>query len=121
MYVSKGGVGDLCASVLYVPSEVLKTRLQLQGKINTGYKYKSTLDAAQKIYSRNGFDHFWLISYFLFLSRFVGLYSGLGATLLRDVPFTALQFTFYGLAYMVSLLLIIFNRNNSKFLPAERK
>jgi hypothetical protein len=73
------------ASVVYVPSEVLKTRLQLQGRYNnphfvSGYNYKNTWHAAQMIYNLEGLGAF---------------YHGYKATLVRDVPFSALQFAFY--------------------------
>ncbi|KAJ3278846.1 hypothetical protein HK104_001974 [Borealophlyctis nickersoniae] len=84
-YLIAGGLGDTAASIFYVPSEVIKTRMQLQGRFNnphsvSTHNYKSTWDALTLIYERQGLT---------------GLYGGLGATLLRDVPFTALQFTFY--------------------------
>lgn len=49
-HLISGAMGDLTASVIYVPSEVLKTRLQLQGKFNneffvSGYNYRNTRDA----------------------------------------------------------------------------
>lgn len=73
------------ASVVYVPSEVLKTRLQLQGRYNnpffySGYNYRSTWDAARTIARTEGFG---------------ALYSGYKATIVRDLPFSALQFAFY--------------------------
>lgn len=80
-----GFFADFAASVLYVPSEVLKTRLQLQGRYNnpffhSGYNYKSTWDAARTIARTEGFG---------------ALYSGYKATIFRDLPFSALQFAFY--------------------------
>ncbi|KAI1936808.1 hypothetical protein LOZ58_005572 [Ophidiomyces ophidiicola] len=83
--VEKGLIADLAACFVYVPSEVLKTRLQLQGRYNnpffqSGYNYKSTLDAFRTIIKQEGF---------------FALYSGFKATLLRDLPFSALQFAFY--------------------------
>lgn len=70
---------------MYVPSEVLKTRLQLQGRYNnpffySGYNYRSTWDAARTIARTEGFG---------------ALYSGYKATIVRDLPFSALQFAFY--------------------------
>ncbi|RMZ87050.1 hypothetical protein DV736_g5722, partial [Chaetothyriales sp. CBS 134916] len=84
-YLTSGFIADLAASVVYVPSEVLKTRLQLQGRYNnpffySGYNYKSTWDAARTIVRTEGFG---------------ALYSGYKATLVRDLPFSALQFAFY--------------------------
>merc|ERR1712098_757903 len=84
-YLTSGFLADLVASIVYVPSEVLKTRLQLQGRynnpfFNSGYNYKSTWDAAKTIARIEGFG---------------ALYSGYKATIFRDLPFSALQFTFY--------------------------
>jgi len=68
-----------------VPSEVVKTRLQLQGRynnpyFNSGYNYKGTVDAVRTIIRTEGFG---------------ALFYGYGATLWRDLPFSALQFMFY--------------------------
>jgi hypothetical protein len=78
-------LGDLAAAPSYVPSEVLKTRLQLQGRynnpyFNSGYNYRSTTDAVRMIIKNEGFS---------------ALFHGYKATLWRDLPFSALQFTFY--------------------------
>ena len=80
-----GFIADLAASVVYVPSEVLKTRLQLQGRYNnpfsrSGYNYKSTWDATRTIVRYEGLS---------------ALFYGYKATLVRDLPFSALQFAFY--------------------------
>ncbi|KAK6948566.1 hypothetical protein Daesc_010336 [Daldinia eschscholtzii] len=80
-----GFLGDFAASIVYVPSEVLKTRLQLQGRYNnpyfkSGYNYRGTFDAARTIIRTEGFSE---------------LFSGYKATLYRDLPFSALQFMFY--------------------------
>ncbi|KAJ4331854.1 hypothetical protein N0V87_008847 [Didymella glomerata] len=84
-YFTAGLLGDLAAAPSYVPSEVLKTRLQLQGRynnpyFNSGYNYRSTTDAARMIVKNEGFS---------------ALFHGYKATLWRDLPFSALQFTFY--------------------------
>lgn len=78
-------MADLAASVIYVPSEVLKTRLQLQGRHNnpffkSGYNYRSTTDACRTIIRQEGFG---------------ALFFGYKATIFRDLPFSALQFAFY--------------------------
>lgn len=80
-----GFLADFAASFLYVPSEVLKTRLQLQGRYNnpyfvSGYNYKGTAHAARTIIRQEGFS---------------ALFYGYKATIFRDLPFSALQFTFY--------------------------
>lgn len=80
-----GFLADLAASIVYVPSEVLKTRLQLQGRHNnpffsSGYNYRSTMDAARTIIRYEGLS---------------ALFYGYKATIFRDLPFSALQFAFY--------------------------
>ena len=80
-----GFIADFAASFVYVPSEVLKTRLQLQGRHNnpffsSGYNYRSTLDAARTIIRQEGVS---------------ALFYGYKATIFRDLPFSALQFAFY--------------------------
>ena len=80
-----GFIADLAASIIYVPSEVLKTRLQLQGRYNnpffkSGYNYKGTVHAARTIVKEEGFS---------------ALFHGYKATIFRDLPFSALQFAFY--------------------------
>jgi Mitochondrial carrier protein len=84
-YLTGGFVADLAASFVYVPSEVLKTRLQLQGRYNnpfftSGYNYRSTLDAFRTIVRTEGIS---------------ALFYGYKATIVRDLPFSALQFAFY--------------------------
>lgn len=84
-YLTAGFVGDLAASTVYVPSEVLKTRLQLQGRFNnpyfsSGYNYRGTLDATRTIIRTEGVS---------------ALFYGYQATLYRDLPYSALQFMFW--------------------------
>lgn len=84
-YLMGGFLGDVAASIVYVPSEVLKTRLQLQGRyknpyFHSGYNYRGTFDAARTIVRQEGF---------------AALFYGYKATLYRDIPFSALQFMFY--------------------------
>ena len=84
-YLTAGFIADLAASPAYVPSEVLKTRLQLQGRhnnpyFNSGYNYRSTLNAVRVISKTEGMS---------------ALFHGYRATLWRDIPFSALQFAFY--------------------------
>ncbi|CCK71871.1 Mme1p KNAG_0I00800 [Huiozyma naganishii CBS 8797] len=80
-----GFVGDLVSSFAYVPSEVFKTRLQLQGRYNnthfySGYNYRNLRDAIRTIVKEEGPG---------------ALFFGYKATLSRDLPFSALQLAFY--------------------------
>ncbi|CAN6674998.1 mitochondrial magnesium exporter 1 [Trichomonascus vanleenenianus] len=84
-HLTAGFLGDLASSVFYVPSEVLKTRLQLQGRFNnphfdSGYNYRGMSDAIRTIVRTEGYG---------------ALFYGYKATLIRDLPFSALQFAFY--------------------------
>ncbi|CDK27476.1 unnamed protein product [Kuraishia capsulata CBS 1993] len=84
-FLTAGFLGDLASSIFYVPSEVLKTRLQLQGKynnphFNSGYNYHGLTDAIKTIVRQEGWQT---------------LFFGYRATLVRDLPFSALQFAFY--------------------------
>ncbi|KAJ3014281.1 hypothetical protein HKX48_005233 [Thoreauomyces humboldtii] len=81
-YLLAAALGETLASVAYVPSEVVKTRMQLQGVYNNRFSqsthnYKSDWDALRRI-GRDG-----------------RLWKGWGSTLARDIPCTALQFTIY--------------------------
>ncbi|KAI9230483.1 MAG: mitochondrial carrier domain-containing protein [Piptocephalis tieghemiana] len=84
-HLTAAALGDFAASFVFVPSEVLKTRLQLQGGYNnphfvSGYNYHGTWHAVQMILKLEGFS---------------SLFRGYRATLIRDMPFSALQFAFY--------------------------
>lgn len=84
-HLTAGLSGDLVSSVVYVPSEVLKTRLQLQGCYNnphfhSGYNYRNLRDAITAIVRLEGWQT---------------LFFGYKATLCRDLPFSAFQFAFY--------------------------
>jgi Mitochondrial carrier protein len=71
-------------------------RLQLQGSYNnpaffSGYNYKSTFHAIQTVCLTN---HYTDVQIVRNESPFA-LYSGYRATMLRDLPYSALQFAFY--------------------------
>mmetsp|Transcript_12923 Transcript_12923/g.18572 ORF Transcript_12923/g.18572 Transcript_12923/m.18572 type:complete len:340 (-) Transcript_12923:133-1152(-) len=74
-----GAAGEICGLVTYVPSEVIAKRMQISG-LGPGRNYQSTTHALKVIYQTEGLH---------------GLYSGTFPTMLRDVPFTALQFMFF--------------------------
>lgn len=80
-----GFLGDLVSSFIYVPSEVLKTRLQLQGQYNnahfdSGYNYRNLRNCISTVIKKEGPE---------------ALLFGYKATLARDLPFSALQLAFY--------------------------
>ncbi|KAI8528821.1 hypothetical protein RHMOL_Rhmol12G0177700 [Rhododendron molle] len=90
--------GDTLGSVVYVPCEVMKQRMQIQGnrkywssvvmKQNAGMKpgmemygyYSGMFQAGSSIWKEQGLK---------------GLYAGYWSTLARDVPFAGLMVTFY--------------------------
>ncbi|KDP35277.1 hypothetical protein JCGZ_09436 [Jatropha curcas] len=72
-HLTAGAVGGVAASLIRVPTEVVKQRMQ------TG-QFTSAPNAVRLIISREGFK---------------GLYAGYGSFLLRDLPFDAVQFCIY--------------------------
>ncbi|MCO5571792.1 hypothetical protein L7F22_025540 [Adiantum nelumboides] len=92
-----GAVGDTLGSVIYVPCEIIKQRMQIQGSPqnwqakmagtpNTQY-YRSFLHAARCIVREEGYK---------------GLFTGFGSTIGRDIPFAGLMIVFYeGLAEII--------------------
>ncbi|GAB2279321.1 S-adenosylmethionine carrier 1, chloroplastic/mitochondrial [Dionaea muscipula] len=72
-HFTAGAVGGVAASLIRVPTEVVKQRMQ------TG-QFSSAPDAVRLIVAREGFK---------------GLYAGYGSFLLRDLPFDAIQFCIY--------------------------
>ncbi|XP_048330170.2 uncharacterized protein LOC107419042 isoform X2 [Ziziphus jujuba] len=93
-----GAVGDTLGSFVYVPCEVMKQRMQVQGtrtswssidmKANVSMKpgvqmydyYTGMFQAGSSIWKEQGLK---------------GLYAGYGSTLARDVPFAGLMVVFY--------------------------
>ncbi|PXF44814.1 S-adenosylmethionine carrier 1, chloroplastic/mitochondrial [Gracilariopsis chorda] len=71
--------GEICALPFYVPAEVIAKRMQV-ARLGPARNYKSTAHAARSIMKSEGFR---------------GLLSGFWPTMLRDVPYTALQFSFF--------------------------
>ncbi|KAM9930660.1 hypothetical protein OXX59_000401 [Metschnikowia pulcherrima] len=106
-YLAAGILGDLASSIFYVPSEVLKTRLQLQGRHNNpytkgcGYNYQGLRDAVRSIVRTEGVS---------------ALTFGYKETLFRDLPFSALQLAFYEKFRMWA---IEYNGNSDLSVPAE--
>ncbi len=78
VHLLAGIFSELCASLVVVPSEVVKSRMQLGGSGPTAYK--SAVHGILKIASSEGMN---------------GLYSGYRACLLQDCSFSAIQFCLY--------------------------
>ncbi|XP_010261039.1 PREDICTED: S-adenosylmethionine carrier 1, chloroplastic/mitochondrial isoform X2 [Nelumbo nucifera] len=72
-HLTAGAIGGVAASLIRVPTEVVKQRMQ------TG-QFASAPDAVHLIVAKEGFK---------------GLYAGYGSFLLRDLPFDAIQFCIY--------------------------
>ncbi|XP_020270678.1 probable S-adenosylmethionine carrier 2, chloroplastic [Asparagus officinalis] len=72
-YHSTGAIGGAASSLIRVPTEVVKQRMQ------TG-QFASAPDAVRLIAAKEGFK---------------GLYAGYSFFLLRDLPFDAIQFCLY--------------------------
>ncbi|XP_059432336.1 S-adenosylmethionine carrier 1, chloroplastic/mitochondrial isoform X2 [Corylus avellana] len=72
-HFTAGAIGGIAASLIRVPTEVVKQRMQ------TG-QFTSAPDAVRLIVSNEGFK---------------GFYAGYGSFLLRDLPFDAIQFCIY--------------------------
>ncbi|CAI5954467.1 unnamed protein product [Closterium sp. NIES-65] len=72
-HLAAGAAGGTAASLVRVPTEVVKQRMQ------TG-QFPTAVNAVKTILSKEGFR---------------GLYAGYGSFLLRDLPFDAIQFAIY--------------------------
>ncbi|KAI4345159.1 hypothetical protein L6164_012311 [Bauhinia variegata] len=82
-HLTAGAIGGIAASLIRVPTEVVKQRMQ------TG-QFTSASNAVRFIATKEGFR---------------GLYAGYGSFLLRDLPFDAIQFCIYEqlrLGYMLA-------------------
>ncbi|CEG39187.1 mitochondrial carrier [Plasmopara halstedii] len=86
LYLGAGMVAEAVSCVLWVPIDVIKERMQVQGQPSGESKTTS------KIYYRNTLDAVRTIAR---TERLAGLYKGYGATLLSFGPFSALYFMFY--------------------------
>lgn len=74
-----GAAGEVLALAPYVPAEVVAKRMQV-ATLGPARNYRSTFHALRVIQKTEGFR---------------GLYTGLTSTMLRDVPFTAIQFSLF--------------------------
>ncbi|OVA02144.1 Mitochondrial substrate/solute carrier [Macleaya cordata] len=93
-----GGVGDTLGSFVYVPCEVMKQRMQVQGTKNSWSSIVMKENACQK----SGAEMYGYYSGIFHAGCSIwkqhglrGLYAGYWSTLARDVPFAGLMVTFY--------------------------
>ncbi|KAL9243296.1 hypothetical protein vseg_017201 [Gypsophila vaccaria] len=93
-----GGMGDTLGSFIYVPCEVMKQRMQVQGTSNSWNSIISKAETGKipgvQMYGYyNGIFHAG--SSILKEQGPKGLYAGYWSTLARDVPFAGLMVMFY--------------------------
>jgi len=78
------GLARLTGTALRTPFDIIKQRMQIQGSLirerNQGYLYRNTFHAFAVVFHKEGFKAFW---------------AGYGATILRDIPFSAVYFVAY--------------------------
>ncbi|CAI9786722.1 unnamed protein product [Fraxinus pennsylvanica] len=93
-----GAIGDTLGSVIYVPCEVIKQRMQIQGS----RKYWTSVVAKDSSHVKHGTHLYGYYSGMFQAGCSIwkeqgmkGLYAGYGSTLARDVPFAGLMVTFY--------------------------
>ncbi|KAJ3808155.1 mitochondrial carrier domain-containing protein [Lentinula lateritia] len=77
-HVVSASLGEIAACLIRVPTEVIKTRMQTSS-YGTGL---SSFAAARILWTNNGLK---------------GFYRGFGITIMREIPFTSLQFPLYEL------------------------
>lgn len=78
-HMLSASIGEVAACLIRVPTEVIKTRTQTSAYGDLG---RSSLAAAKQVLSNDGWR---------------GFYRGFGTTVLREIPFTSLQFPLYEL------------------------
>ncbi len=77
--LAAGAFGELAALPTYTPAEVIAKRMQVAA-LGPARNYRGTVHAARVISATEGV---------------AGLYAGLWPTMLRDVPYTAIQFSLF--------------------------
>ncbi|KAL5524743.1 PET8 [Sanghuangporus sanghuang] len=80
-YVISASVAEVTACLIRVPTEVVKSRAQTSSTPQDGAKTRgSSLAAARYILTHDGL---------------AGFYRGFGTTIMREIPFTSIQFPLY--------------------------
>ncbi|CAM6037080.1 unnamed protein product [Sphagnum compactum] len=89
-----GATGDTLGSMVYVPCEVLKQRMQVQGSSKAWHHaYNASIKKATPAIYYSGALHAGRV--ILRQEGLTGLYAGYFSTLVRDVPFAGLQIMLY--------------------------
>ena len=86
VFLGAGMVAETVSCIIFVPVDVIKERMQVQGvrataSAKAGTYYRNSIDAVKQIARSEGV--------------FRGLYKGYGATLLSFGPFSAIYFALY--------------------------
>lgn len=89
IHLCSGILAETCSCVLWVPIDVIKERMQVQG---TGTPRNNYLTSSNPGHYRNTYDAFRKIMKY---EGIKGVYRGYGATLASFGPFSALYFVFY--------------------------
>ncbi|RDB14702.1 putative mitochondrial carrier protein PET8 [Hypsizygus marmoreus] len=76
-HMFSASIGEIAACLIRVPTEVIKTRTQT---MTYGALGKSSFAAAGQVLANDGWR---------------GFYRGFGSTIMREIPFTSLQFPLY--------------------------
>ncbi|KLO09956.1 mitochondrial carrier [Schizopora paradoxa] len=76
-HMAAASVGEIAACLIRVPTEIVKSRAQTSSH---GLSSRSSITAARFILANDGFS---------------GFYRGFGSTIVREIPFTSIQFPLY--------------------------
>ncbi|XP_010539157.2 PREDICTED: mitochondrial substrate carrier family protein E [Tarenaya hassleriana] len=93
-----GAIGDTLGSFVYVPCEVIKQRMQIQGTKTSWSSYitKNSLPVKSSGQMYGYYTGMFQAGYSIWKGQGIkGLYAGYGSTLARDVPFAGLMVMFY--------------------------
>eukprot|EP01134_Creolimax_fragrantissima_P003903 CFRG3903T1 len=85
-YFLGGCIGEIATSIVFVPLEVVKTRMQVQGATHIkvrSVQHRPYVSLADAISNISKYEGFW------------GFYRGYTATLFREIPYAAIFFTVY--------------------------
>jgi len=76
-HMAAASVGEVAACLIRVPTEIVKSRAQTSSH---GLSSRSSITAARYIIANDGLS---------------GFYRGFGSTIVREIPFTSIQFPLY--------------------------